>query len=290
MTGVHNGARTLHEGLAATYLCSGDGATALVADHGAHVLSWIPAGGKEALFLSTASRYGNGTAIRGGVPIIFPQFAEQGNGRRHGFARIASWQLLDVGLTADGAATACWRLQGLFDAPAGAGPVGSYCLTFDVRLAADTIEFSLNIGNPSATTWECNAALHTYLKVDDLATSTIEGLRAAPYVDQSASGELVIVQPAAQLCFDAEVDRIYPQAPSAVRLLASDCSVIVEQTGFSDLVVWNPGAEKAAALSDLQKEGFRNFVCMEAAAIMQPISLAPDMSWHGGQRLQVITN
>ncbi len=29
--------------------------------------------------------------IRGGIPIIFPQFADQGTGIRHGFARLLDW-------------------------------------------------------------------------------------------------------------------------------------------------------------------------------------------------------
>jgi glucose-6-phosphate 1-epimerase len=55
-----------------------NGATALVALHGAHVLSWIPADGRERLFLSERAKCGGGAAVRGGVPVIFPQFAERG--------------------------------------------------------------------------------------------------------------------------------------------------------------------------------------------------------------------
>ena len=55
-----------------------DGASALVALHGAHLLSWIPADGCERLFLSERARYDAGAAIRGGVPVIFPHFAARG--------------------------------------------------------------------------------------------------------------------------------------------------------------------------------------------------------------------
>ncbi|MES2831430.1 MAG: D-hexose-6-phosphate mutarotase [Pseudomonadota bacterium] len=272
MSDTHNGARSLHEGFAVTRLHSADGATALVADHGAHVLSWIPAGDEEALFLSAASQYDEGAAIRGGVPIIFPQFAERGTGCRHGFARIVPWQLLDVGLTADGVATGRWHLQDAFDAADSGGLHGRYRLTFDVRLAAKTIEFGLTIANPGATVWQCNAALHTYLRVSDLAISAVEGLQETPVV------------------FDTEVDRIYSQAPSSVRLLSVDQSIAVQQTGFNDTVIWNPGAGKAAALRDLQKEEYRHFVCIEAATIIQPIVLGPGTEWRGTQLLKIIKN
>src|ERR1700733_5543530 len=42
--------------------------------HGAHVTSWQPAGGDEVLFLNSQSRWEDGRAIRGGVPICFPWF------------------------------------------------------------------------------------------------------------------------------------------------------------------------------------------------------------------------
>ncbi|HEX6371728.1 MAG TPA: hypothetical protein VF006_22595, partial [Longimicrobium sp.] len=56
-------------------LSHASGATAEVYLHGAHVASWVPAGGTEALFVSRAATFAPGKAIRGGVPVIFPQFA-----------------------------------------------------------------------------------------------------------------------------------------------------------------------------------------------------------------------
>ena len=72
-----------------------DGAQATVLLHGGHVVSWIPAGADEQLYLSPAAgleALQSGQAIRGGVPVIFPQFAERGDGMRHGFARVSSWR------------------------------------------------------------------------------------------------------------------------------------------------------------------------------------------------------
>src|SRR5271155_2060614 len=41
---------------------------------GAEVTSWKPGGLEEALFVSAASKWEEGKAIRGGVPICFPWF------------------------------------------------------------------------------------------------------------------------------------------------------------------------------------------------------------------------
>ncbi len=42
--------------------------------HGAQVTSWHPAGAEEVIFLSRHSRFEEGKAIRGGIPVCFPWF------------------------------------------------------------------------------------------------------------------------------------------------------------------------------------------------------------------------
>src|SRR6185437_4754576 len=54
--------------------------------HGAHVTSWRPAGSEEVLFLSSKSRWEEGQAIRGGIPVCFPWFRK---GRRS--SRSGAW-------------------------------------------------------------------------------------------------------------------------------------------------------------------------------------------------------
>ncbi len=73
-------------------LIAPDGTRAEVYLHGAHVTSWVPAGGQERLFLSRASQFRAGAPIRGGVPVVFPQFASLGPLPQHGFARVMPWE------------------------------------------------------------------------------------------------------------------------------------------------------------------------------------------------------
>ncbi|HYT21666.1 MAG TPA: D-hexose-6-phosphate mutarotase, partial [Candidatus Polarisedimenticolia bacterium] len=66
---------------------------------GAHVTSWKPAGHDEVLFMSTKSRWQEGQAIRGGIPICFPWFRAKANDSHapaHGFARTRMWQLESI--------------------------------------------------------------------------------------------------------------------------------------------------------------------------------------------------
>src|SRR5271169_1178283 len=64
--------------------------------HGAQVTSWTPVGREEVFFLSSQSRWEDGRAIRGGVPICFPWFGDKADDPEapaHGFVRTKSWQL-----------------------------------------------------------------------------------------------------------------------------------------------------------------------------------------------------
>ena len=78
-------------GQPAMHLRAPDGAQATVLLHGAHTVSWIPAGDQERLYLSPLAVAGPGQSVRGGVPVIFPQFNAQGPLPRHGFARDRAW-------------------------------------------------------------------------------------------------------------------------------------------------------------------------------------------------------
>jgi glucose-6-phosphate 1-epimerase len=49
-----------------------DGAVALISLFGAQVLSWVPAGGEDRLYLSPEAVFDGATPIRGGVPLCFP--------------------------------------------------------------------------------------------------------------------------------------------------------------------------------------------------------------------------
>jgi Aldose 1-epimerase len=57
---------------------------------GAEVTSWKPRGHDEVLFISAASKWEDGRAIRGGVPICFPWFGNKAGDPKapaHGFVR-----------------------------------------------------------------------------------------------------------------------------------------------------------------------------------------------------------
>ena len=69
----------------------GAGTGLVIHKHGATITSWTIEG-EEMLFLSSKAVFDNKTAIRGGIPIVFPHFGPWGDNKpKHGFARILSW-------------------------------------------------------------------------------------------------------------------------------------------------------------------------------------------------------
>src|SRR5204863_9262286 len=79
-----------------------DGARAAAFTHGAQVTSSKTVGGDERLFLSERSAFAADAAIRGGGPVIFPQFGAMGPLPKHGFARVVEWDSVRAGQASTG--------------------------------------------------------------------------------------------------------------------------------------------------------------------------------------------
>lgn len=272
-------------GQPAVTLCTANGDRATVLLHGAHVVSWIPAGGSERLYLSERSAYGDGTAVRGGVPVIFPQFNLRGPDfslPKHGFARTRNWAIDQDGYDAvDDPAAARFRLED--DAATRMLWPHAFALTLTVSLAPQRLDLALSVTNRGTEALTFTAALHTYLQVADIAQASVSGLQGVRYLDTVAN--LAGVGPGADLAFESETDRIYFDVPGPLSLAAPEGPLHVSMEGFRDVVVWNPWAERCASLPDMPQDGYRRMVCLEAAVIDKPVRLEVDGSWVGRQTL-----
>lgn len=258
-------------------LAHASGASAAIDPQGAHVLSWSPTAGDERLFLSERSIFADGVAIRGGVPVIFPQFAGEGPLPKHGFARNRRWQL-----TEQQAHSARWQLQS--DAQTLALWPHRFACELAVTLADRELLIELSVENTDSQSQTFTAALHSYLRVGEIGDVRIEGLQGLRYRD-STQGTREFDEAAASVAIAGEVDRIYFDAPASLRLRDGERRLRIEQSGFVDTVVWNPGAERGAALADLEPGGFRRMLCIEAATVGRPVTLQPGQRWSGSQRL-----
>jgi glucose-6-phosphate 1-epimerase len=257
------------------------GASASLFAYGAHLTSWCAADGREHLFTSTTAELRAGAAIRGGVPIVFPQFAGLGPLPKHGFARTALWQVIsasgdaaELQLRDDDATRAYWPYQ--------------FVAQYRIKLDDTALSLTLSITNTGTRSFSFTSALHSYLRVHDIAQVSITGLQGLYYND-SANGGVRSLQPDDVLRIEGEVDRIYLSATQPIRVIEpGQRTVECRAEGFDDTVIWNPGAAKAAALTDLETDGYRQMVCVEAASIGKPVVLTPNLMWTATQHLLLV--
>lgn len=253
-----------------------------VALHGAHVLRWTEPSGADVLYLSPRSRFGPGVSIRGGVPVIFPQFADLGPLPKHGFARTSQWALAGEGSTDE----AAWALLRLADSPA-TRAVWDHAFELELRVTlSDVLEMELAVRNTGSASFDFTAALHTYLAVGDVRRAAVAGLDGVRYHDKVARRDEV---QRGDLRFSGETDRVYLAAPDELRITdeADRRTIVVEKRGFADAVVWNPWAQKAAEVDDLGEDQFPRFLCVEAAQVGAPVRLEPGARWTAAQVLRV---
>lgn len=259
-------------------LPTGDSAT--VALHGAQVLQWATAEGRERLFLSARAVMDGLAPIRGGIPVCFPQFNQRGPLPKHGFARTLPWAWessfadaqragVVLRLTHSQATRAMW--PHLFEA------------TLRVTVLAGALLLELAVRNIDPQAWDFTAALHTYLGVQDVQSASLEGLDGCDRFD-AVHGTRDLHKGTVR--FEGEYDAVFAAAASALALHGPEHAVAITQSAsFASTVVWTPGAALAARLDDLAPGDDGRFVCVEAAQIDSVVTLPPGGEWSGWQRL-----
>jgi D-hexose-6-phosphate mutarotase len=111
-------------------------------------------------------------------------------------------------------------------------------------------------------------ALHTYFAISDISTIAISGLAGTTYIDKTDAARRK-PQTAALVTITAETDRVYLDTPGrcAIEDRGWHRRVVIEKLGAASSVVWNPWAEKAAAMVDLGDPAWRGMVCVETGNI-----------------------
>ncbi|WP_310614359.1 D-hexose-6-phosphate mutarotase [Limnohabitans sp.] len=274
------------EGLACQRLTLSCGDTVLVALQGAHVLSWVSQG-RERLYLSPDNLWDGKSAIRGGVPVCFPQFNQRGTLPKHGFARNMAWQAGEAVASGD-AAHIAFTLSNNPDTLATWQQ--AFVAVLRVALAPGQLTLTLTINNTEAQNeLHFTGALHTYLAVDDIDLTELRGLGGRPEWDAVADVHGLADE---VLYFDGEFDRVYTRDESAasnpLHLQDGTSTLQIEQSpSWANSVVWNPGEAKCVALADMPAHGFARMLCVEAAQVFEPISISAGGQWVGWQRLTV---
>ena len=242
---------------------------------GAEVTSWKPAGAEEALFVSAASKWADGRAIRGGVPICFPWFgnkADDAKAPAHGFVRAKPWEIESI--TRAGDAVTVSLLTGSDDGTKKMWPA-DFRLVQRATFGAE-LSMELEMTNTGAAPLRFEEALHTYFRIGDIGRARVRGLDGIHYIDKTDGNREKPQQGDVQIT--AETDRVYLDTRGAVELedAAMRRRIRVSKENSLATVVWNPWAEKARAMSDFGDEEWKQMVCIETCNVAKhAVTLGP---------------
>lgn len=263
-----------HGGLAVVRVTA-ESATAEIYLHGAQVTSWKPAGSDEVLFLSAESRFENGKAIRGGIPICFPWFrgkADDPTAPAHGVVRTKEWALSGIARDGDGVVV---TFETESDVASRKWWPREFRAEYRVRVGT-VLSLSLKVVNTGSLPMRFEEALHTYHRVGDAARVRVTGLDRTAYLDNMDGNREK--RQTGDVMFKAQTDNAYLDTTEPVEVVDPVLRrrIRTEKRNSRTTVVWNPWREGAKALADLGDEEWRSFACAEASNIMgYAVELAP---------------
>jgi len=257
-------------------------AEATIYMQGAHVTHWKPAGEAPAIFLSQRAEFAPGKPIRGGVPIVFPWFADRHDGKtgpQHGFARISEWELAFAAMSGDELHLAFTLMPnelshslGFDHFKLGYRVSVGHELTLELTVANDSgsggareaSEVTKEIGAPLIF----EEALHAYYAVADARNVSIDGLGGTTYIDKVDEFKRKL-QPEGPLKFEGRTDRPYLNTDSTCVLhdAVGGRRIVVAKTGSRSTVVWNPWQEATAKMADMEPDAWLHMTAIETANV-----------------------
>lgn len=246
---------------------------------GATLLSFRPRGEAHDVFWQGARNLFDGKhAIRGGVPISWPRFAEEqlnDNFPRHGFARVSEWKITNI--TADNhQATIVSDLL----------PDEKYNLKVSAKLTikiAETLEYYLDTSNNGDEVFEFSEALHAYFNVSSLENAVIKGLKGQQYKN-SLTGNVNVLEN--DLKISGEFDSIFTGHTGIVEIedYGYNRIISIEKIGSQTTVVWNPYKD----LAEMSENQYKTFVCVEPSNTGDyHVRLAPHCTHRIGMKISV---
>lgn len=239
-------------------------ATAAISVFGGQLLSFVPKGGQDVLWLSPLTKQ-QPEPIRGGTPVCWPYFAKMGQAGdmpSHGLVRTTAWSVREARREADG--TVVLKLA----PPTLAGLPLRLTMTLRIGRTLSQTLATENVGNKPVVFAQ---ALHNYFHVGDVRKVTVAGLDGLTYLDKKDAGRAHVQHGKWQLPPAGYSDRIYIRTSGLYVLhdpsLGRD--IRISTRGSHSTVVWNAGEEAARRIDDIG-EGWRHYLSVEVT------NVAPD--------------
>jgi glucose-6-phosphate 1-epimerase len=243
--------------------------------YGAQVTSWKPAGEDEVLFLSSKSRFENGQAIRGGIPVCFPWFgAKQDDPKapNHGFVRTKVWHLDSI--CQDGDAVTVSMFTESNEATKKWWPAD-----FHAALRAtfgEELRLEFTVINTGQTSLLFEEALHAYFHVGNIEMVRTRIPDALHYIDKTDANQKKTQL--GDIAVGSETDRIYLSTVDEIQVEDAELRrrILITKENSSNTVVWNPWVQKAHSMSDFGGDEWMHMICVEPSNVGNAaVHLAP---------------
>jgi len=266
-----------------------DFAESLVSTYAGQVLSFKPAGeDSDLLFVSAAAYFQEGAATKGGVPVCWPWFGPdpEGKGRgTHGFVRNRQWQVVGTVALADGRTGITLGLDSS-DETLGLWPY-AFELRIDITVGQDLV-IDLRTLNKNLEPLAITQGLHTYLRVGDVTRAQVVGLEGKTYSDMVADGAEKTQEGPIRIA--GEVNRIYTGVDGdlVVEDPALGRRIRIAAQGSRSAVVWNPWIDTAKAMADLMDDDYSIMLCVETTnAGPDQVTIPPGEAYCLGARYRI---
>lgn len=254
--------------------------------YGAAVTSWTTRGENHFWLSDTNKWEPGGKAIRGGIPICFPQFGPYGDLVQHGFARVSDWEINNTMVNEDGSVSAKFGLNSEMDQDGLKAWPHQFEAEYTVTLSYVGLETKLSVTNKGAEPFEFTAAFHNYFKVTKVDNARVFGYEGCKFLNRLEEDKEMPAEEdtGAGFLISQETDRIYLNVPEELAMFdfASLKVLKIKKTPtLGEATLWNPFGSEGA------DPGWENFVCIEPACITNPAKLQPGETWVGAQLLGV---
>lgn len=255
---------------------------------GATIISWV-VDGHEVIFMSKTSAMDGSKAIRGGVPICFPNFGPWSFGPQHGFARNSKDWRIRSDPTVDeltGDAEIALELKDTEDTRK-MWQNNKFTLLYRITLKEKSLNLSVTVHNEGEQEFDLTFCFHTYLKTSDLANVGVTCLKNVTYTDKTKEGQPQIAEDQDPVKIVGFTDRVYTNAPDTLTVqVEKNRSVKLTKSNMADFVVWNPH-ETAAKMADMHENGYLEFVCVEATQASERVVIQPGKHWEASHSMEL---
>jgi len=243
---------------------------------GAQILQ-VKLGINELLYLSPLSQIGTKQTIRGGIPVLFPQFGNFGNLKKHGFVRDLNWKLVneennqnDLFVEYEYVIAKDHFLEWKHSAK----------LNLKASVINNVFNITIQILNIGDSSFEFTGGLHPYFKINSRSAIKINGLESSSFEDSFPEIRF-------ELSSDRVIERLYFTNNDIFFNNGSD-NLVIKSKGFESWMIWNPGMNMAKAINDLPDDDWNKFICIEPIVKNNAILLKPNEIFKGELAVELL--